>query len=419
LTTVNIRFNARNQFLPYINRTERWAAVVAHRRAGKTVACIMDLIIRALANTQREPRYAYIAPTYTQAKDVAWAYLKEYTAAIPGIEKSESELFVTLPTNGARIRLYGADNYDRLRGLYHDGVVIDEAGDHDPRAWPEVIRPTLSDRKGWATFIGTPKGDNDFHAIFERSRSEDDWFSGELKASVTKLIDDEELADARRTLTPEQYAQEYECSFNAAVLGAYYGRDMELAESEERITRVPHDRAADTYASWDLGIGDSTAIWIFQIVGKEWHWLKYYENSSQRLDHYVDWIKSLPFAVHKHFLPHDAEARELQTGNSRVEFLTQRGLNCEVVPRHNVDDRINAARVKFNRFFFDKQGCEAGIKALRMYRAEYDDKHKTLKPRPLHDWASHGADAFGGGVMGGEEKRMKPVTPKRNMSWVV
>jgi phage terminase large subunit len=419
LTTVNIRFNARNQFLPYINRTQRWAAVVAHRRAGKTVACIMDLIIRALANTQREPRYAYIAPTYTQAKDVAWAYLKEYTSAIPGIEKSESELFVTLPTNGARIRLYGADNYDRLRGLYHDGVVIDEAGDHDPRAWPEVIRPTLSDRKGWATFIGTPKGDNDFHAIFERSRSEDDWFSGELKASVTKLIDDEELADARRTLTPEQYAQEYECSFNAAVLGAYYGRDMELAESEERITRVPHDRAADTYASWDLGIGDSTAIWIFQVVGKEWHWLKYYENSSQRLDHYVDWIKSLPFAVHKHFLPHDAEARELQTGNSRVEFLTQRGLNCEVVPRHNVDDRINAARVKFNRFFFDKQGCEAGIKALRMYRAEYDDKHKTLKPRPLHDWASHGADAFGGGVMGGEEKRMKPAIPKRNMSWVV
>jgi phage terminase large subunit len=419
LTTVNLHINARNQFLPYMNRDKRWAAVVAHRRAGKTVACIQDLIKRAIENKQREPRYAYIAPTYTQAKDVAWAYLKEYTADIPGIEKSESELSVVLPHNKARIRLYGAENYDRLRGLYHDGVVIDEAGDHDPRAWPEVIRPTLSDRKGWATFIGTPKGDNDFHTIFERSRKEDDWFSAELKASVTKLIDDEELADARRTLTPEQYAQEYECSFNAAVLGAYYGRDMELAESEQRITRVPHDRAADTYATWDLGIGDSTAIWVFQIVGKEWHWLRYYENSSERLDHYVDWIKSLPFGVHRHFLPHDAEARELQTGNSRVEFLTERKLNCEVVPRHNVDDRINAARVKFNRFWFDKQGCEAGIRALRMYRAEYDDKHKTLKPRPLHDWASHGADAFGVGVMGAEEPKQKTARPVPNNNWVV
>jgi phage terminase large subunit len=416
---VNLKFIPRPQFLPYLERTQRWAAVVAHRRAGKTVACIMDLIKRASEHKAREPRYAYIAPTYTQAKDVAWAYLKEYTAQIPGIEKSESELFVALPSNGARIRLYGADNYDRLRGLYHDGVVIDEAGDHDPRAWPEVIRPTLSDRKGWATFIGTPKGDNDFHTIFERARKEDDWFSAELKASLTGLIDDEELADARRTLTPEQYAQEYECSFNAAILGAYYGRDMEQAEAEKRIDRVMHDRAADTYATWDLGIGDSTAIWVFQIVGKEWHWLRYYENSSQRLDHYVDWVKALPFTVHKHFLPHDAEARELQTGKNRVEFLTERKLNCEVVPRHNVDDRINAARIKFNRFFFDKDGCETGIKALRMYRAEYDDKHKTLKPRPLHDWASHGADAFGVGVMGAEEKKMKADTPKRNMSWVV
>jgi hypothetical protein len=419
LTTVNLHFAARDQFLPYLNRGQRWAAVVAHRRAGKTVACIMDLVKRAIENKAREPRYAYIAPTYIQAKDVAWTYLKEYTAAIPGVEKSESELSVILPHNKARIRLYGADNYDRLRGLYHDGVVIDEAGDHDPRAWPEVIRPTLSDRQGWATFIGTPKGDNDFHTIFERSRKEEDWFSAELKASKTGLIAESELEDAKRTLTPEQYAQEYECSFNAAILGAYYGREMELAEAEERIGKVPHDRAADTYASWDLGIGDSTAIWIFQVVGKEWHWLRYYENSSQRLDHYVDWVKSLPFTVHKHFLPHDAEARELQTGNSRIEFLESRQFNCEVVPRHNVEDRINAARVKFNRFYFDEKGCGAGVKVLRMYRAEYDDKHKTLKPRPLHDWASHGADAFGCGVMGAEEKKMTVSYALPDNKWVV
>jgi phage terminase large subunit len=419
MTTVEIEIKARKHFVPYLTRSQRWAAVVAHRRAGKTVACVMDLVKRSIDHRGREPRFAYIAPTYGQAKDVAWAYLKEYVSSIPGIQTSESELSVTLPHNKARIRLYGAENYDRLRGLYHDGVIIDEAGDIDPRAWPEVIRPTLSDRKGWATFIGTPKGDNDFHAIFERSRKEDDWFSAELKASATKLIDDEELSDARRTLTPEQYAQEYECSFNAAVLGAYYGRDMEQAQAEGRIGKVPHDRAADTYASWDLGIGDSTAIWVFQIIAREWHFIRYYENSSQRLDHYVDWIKALPFGIVKHLLPHDAEARELQTGNSRVEFLEERGLSCDVVPRHNVDDRIAAARLRFNRFWFDEKGCEAGIKALRMYRADYDEKRKTLKPIPLHDWASHGSDAFGVGVMGVDDKPKRAPAPKPNNNWIV
>lgn len=419
MTQLNLHFVARNQFVPYLDRKERWGCIVAHRRAGKTVCCIMDLIKRAIEHKGREPRFAYVAPTYTQAKDVAWSYLKEYTSAIPGVEKSESELSVTLPHNKARIRLYGAENYDRLRGLYHDGVIIDEAGDIDPRAWPEVIRPTLSDRRGWATFIGTPKGDNDFHAIYERSRKEPDWFSAELKASETKLIADEELDDARRTLTPEQYAQEYECSFTAAILGAYYGKEMELAVAEKRIGRVPHDRASDTFACWDLGIGDSTAIWVFQIIGKEWHWLRYYENSSQRLDHYVDWVKALPFGVHRHYLPHDAEARELQTGNSRTEFLSERGLNCEIVPRHNVDDRINAARVKFNRFWFDENGCEAGIKALRMYRADYDDKLKTLKNKPLHDWASHGSDAFGVGVMGGVEPKPAFTVVSAPKNWVV
>lgn len=419
MTTVNIRFVARPQFVPYLNRSERWSAVVAHRRAGKTVGCIMDLIAKAIKHKGREPRFAYIAPTYQQAKDVAWSYLKEYTQAIPGMEKSESELTVTFPHNKARIRLYGAENYDRLRGLYLDGCVIDEAGDIDPRAFPEVIRPALSDRRGWATFIGTPKGRNEFHRIFERSKKEDDWFSQELKASQTKLIPDEELADARRTLTPEQYAQEYECSFNAAIVGAYYGKDMDMAEMEGRVGRVPHDRAADTFASWDLGIGDSTAIWIFQIVGKEWHWLRYYEASGQALDHYVDWIKALPFAVHKHYLPHDAEARELQTGNSRIEFLEARKFNCEVVPRHNVDDGINAGRVKFNRFWFDRGGCGAGLDALRMYRAEYDDKNRTLKQRPLHDWASHGADALRCGVMGAQENQMAAPHVEPETEWIV
>lgn len=414
---VNLHLAARDQFVPYINREERWASVVAHRRAGKTVACIMDLIKKAVEHTGREPRFAYIAPTYQQAKDVAWSYLKDYTNAIPGMAKSESELTVTFPHNGARIRLYGAENYDRIRGLYLDGVVIDESGDIDPRAWPEVIRPALSDRRGWATFIGTPKGRNAFHKVYTAATKDPDWYTAELKASTTGILDSEELDSARKMLTPEQYAQEYECSFDAAIVGAYYGREMAQALEDGRITNVPLDRSADVYASWDLGIADSMSIWVFQVVGKEWHWLDYYENAGQALDHYVDWIKALPYTVHEHYLPHDGEARELQTGKSRKEFLEERGFNVEIVPRHEPMDGIDAARTRFNRFWFDAKKCERGIDCLRMYRADYDDKNQVLRPRPLHDWASHGADAFRCGVMGGNEPRAVEL-PQIDTDWV-
>jgi phage terminase large subunit len=414
---VNLNLQARDQFVPYLSRAERWASVVAHRRAGKTVACIMDLIKKAVEHKGREPRFAYIAPTYTQAKDVAWSYLREYTAAIPGMEKSESELSVTFPHNKARIRLYGAENYDRIRGLYLDGVVIDESGDIDPRAWPEVIRPALSDRKGWATFIGTPKGRNAFYDMHKHAKASDDWYSDELRASKTGIIDKAELEDARRTMTAEQFAQEYECSFEAAIVGAFYAREMVLAEQEKRIGSVPHERSADVFASWDLGIGDAMAIWVGQIVGREWHWINYYENTGFALDHYVDWIKGLPYKVHQHFLPHDGEARELQTGKSRKQFLEDRDFNVSIVPRHEPMDGIDAARVRFNRMWFDETKCARGIDCLRMYRSEFDDKNQVLRQRPLHDWASHGADAFRCGVMGAEESVTRDL-PQVENDWV-
>lgn len=378
----------------------------------------MDLIINAIEHKGREPRFAYVAPTYSQAKDVAWSYLKEYTQAIPNIKTSESELSITFPHNGARIRLYGAENYDRLRGLYLDGVIIDEAGDIDPRVWPEVVRPALSDRKGWATFIGTPKGRNDFYRIFEAASKSDDWFTARLRASETGLIDAIELADAQRSMTSEAYEQEYETSFDAAVKGAFYAKEMAQADTETRITRVTHDKAADVFAAWDLGIGDMMAIWLFQIVGKEWHFLRYYENNGFGLDHYVDWIKGQPFMVHEHLLPHDAEARELQTGKSRKQFLDNRGLRCRIVPRHNVDDGINAVRMMLNKSWFDTDNCERGIDCLRMYRSEFDEKHQTLKPRPMHDWSSHGADAFRCAVMGGQEPTKGPRRKRsKEVNW--
>lgn len=398
MATVTIPYSPRAQFDSYHDRRDRFAKIVAHRRFGKTVGCINDLIKAALTNTRHipPPRYGYLAPTYAQAKDVAWGYLKYFSQPIPNIQLSESELWVEYP-NGARIRLYGADNYDRMRGLYFDGVVIDEPAQIDPRAWPEVIRPTLTDYQGWATFIGTPKGRDWFYRI-DRADSGDelpDWFRLNLKASETGIVSESELHSLRAGLSDEQYAQEFECSFEAAVVGAYYGRLMQQAEADKRISNIPYEPTALVYTAWDLGVRDLTAIWFAQVVGREIRLIDYYEASGVDLGHYVREIMSKSYLYAGHIVPHDAQAKELGTGKSRLEVLESLGLKgLTIAPMHRVEDGINGVRTIVPRCWFDAAKCARGVDALKLYRAEFDDRLMTLKPRPLHDWTSHAADAF-------------------------
>jgi phage terminase large subunit len=277
----------RRVFVPYHMRTQRWTAMAAHRRAGKTVACINDLMARALTCRRQDPPplYAYVAPYLAQAKEIAWGYLVAATEPARK-NKNESELWVEL-INGARIRLHGADNPDRLRGAYLDGVVLDEFADMRPSVWGEVIRPMLADYGGWATFIGTPKG---------RTRSTPSWSGRRARrtgstprcgparrASCRKASS----TTPRRDMTPEQYAQEFECSFDAAILGAYYGKEIAAAERAGRITAVPVDAALPVHTAWDLGIGDATAIWFFQVARDGVRVVDFYENHGQGLPHYA------------------------------------------------------------------------------------------------------------------------------------
>ena len=393
ISRVSTGYEARRQFAPFHKRTQRFASIVAHRRAGKTVACINDLIDSALVCAKPEPRFAYVAPFYAQAKDVAWSYLKRFTSPIPGTTANESELRVDLP-NGGRIRLYGADNYDRMRGGYLDGVVLDEYADMDPRAWSEVIGPMLADRKGWAAFIGTPKGRNAFCEVHERALTDPEWFALMLKASETGLIDADELSRWRREMTEEQYAQEFECSFQAALLGAYYGKEMSRAEADKRICGVPYDPAALVHTAWDLGIDDSTAIWFAQVVGKEVHIIDYYEASGEALQHYAGLLNSKPYSYGDHWFPHDAEAKELGTGKTRTETLASLGVKAKIVKMQAVEDGINAVRMLLPKCWFEAEKCKRGLEALRQYQREFDEKLKTFRSRPRHDWASHAADAF-------------------------
>ncbi len=411
---VRLAYKPRPYFKPFHDRKQRFACIVAHRRAGKTVACINDLQRHAVTNEFDRSLYSYIAPTYSQAKSTVWDYLKD--AAAPyfalGAKPNESELKVTYP-NGAVVRLFGADNYLSLLGMRQDGVVLDEYADIDPRAWTQVVRPSLSDRRGFATFIGTSRGHNHFYERYREAVSRpDEWYSARLKASElvpeygAKLpaqvcIDEgwltpEEMEAARRDMPDNLYQQEFECDFEAAVTGAYYGKLMAAAASEGRITAVPFDPAHQVYTAWDIGGDrDATAIWFAQLIGRQICLIDYMENVGSDSSPYVASVLGRPYSYAQHFVPHDAGPNRIGIDKSYKDFLETHGLrNVTVLPAGVREHGINSVRLLIPRCVFDERKCERGIEALRMYQTEWDDKNKVFKATPKHDWASHGADAF-------------------------
>lgn len=386
----------------------RFNVLVCHRRFGKTVLAINETVDQGLRCTLKNPQYAYIAPTYGQAKRVAWDMLKEAVKNIPGSVANEAELRVDIPRPalGDRVRfmLLGAENPGTLRGVYLDGVVLDEFAEMDPVIWSQVLRPALSDRLGWAIFIGTPKGQNGFFDIYQFAVQGDpekgiaaptDWFAAVYKAKDTGVIPVSELEAAKAIMSPEEYEQEYECSFSAALVGAYLGKHMQEAEDEKRICGVPYDPSCVVDTFWDLGIDDTTVVWFMQRVGKELHWIDYMEMSGEGLDYYANELTKRKYKYGHHYLPHDANARELGTGKTRVETFRSLGVQgIEVVERQSVEDGINAMRMMIPMSWFDSTKCARGIIALKSYERKWDSKNKIYMQRPLHNWASHAADAF-------------------------
>lgn len=392
-TTVSIQYNPRHQFLPFHDRDQRWSCIVAHRRAGKTVATINDTVTRALYTKKPNARYSYVAPYYSQAKTIAWDYLRRSTQNI-AIKQKESELSVTLP-NEAVIRLFGADNPDALRGTYHDGCVMDEYGDMKPSVWSKIILPALADRRGWATFIGTPKGKNHFYKIRERARTDPRWFYVELKASQTGIIDEEELTELRENMDEDEYAQEFECSFDAALKGAIYGKEMRLAEEELRISsnfKADPDLPVDH--AFDLGYTDDTATWGWQMAPDGYVLVSGYHNSFQATDHYIEWLFGRPYQVGDVWLPHDAKAKSLQTGKSIVEQFLESGITPRIVPSLSLKDGISATRKILRYCRFSLPDCYDGVEALKQYQRVFDEITKAYQQRPKHDWTSHYSDAF-------------------------
>lgn len=371
---------------------KRWNVLVAHRRFGKTCLVLNELIKKCMLNSLDSPRYGYIAPTYRMAKQAAWSYLMDYTMTIPDVKYHETELRVDLPGK-RRIQCFGADAYQNLRGMRFDGIVVDEIALMPPAIW-EVLRPALADRKGWLIAIGTPAGHNAFFDLYDNARNSKDWYSAIFKASETNIIDDEELEGSKKLMSPEQFEQEFECSFDAGVLGGIYTRAISDITEKEQITNIEYDTKYEVNTYWDLGIGDATSIWFAQNVGNRIHLIEYYENSGQSLEHYAKYLGSKDYKYGDHYGPHDLKVRELGSGKSRNEIASNLGLYFTIVPKLSIEDGINAARMILPRCWFDRDKCQLGLEALRQYSWERNDKTGQMKNKPKHSWASHAADAF-------------------------
>lgn len=307
------------------------------------------------------------------------------------------------------LQSFNAGNIKSLEG--YDVAWLEEAQNISHASW-RILRPTIRKPGSEIWSSWNPRFRTDAIDMFFRGRNPPDnaivvkanWQDNPF---LPEVLYEEMMYDYSNDAAMAEHV--WGGGYEIITTGSYYGKLIAQAEVEGRITFVPHDKSTKTFAGWDLGIGDSTAIWVFQIVGLEWHFLKYYENKDEDLAHYVDWINKLPYNIDLHILPHDAEARELQTGFTRTVFLEKRGCKCHVLPKGNDEDGVNAVRGILPASFFDIDGCEPGLNCLRMYHAVFDEVLQVQKTKPLHDWSSHGAKAFeyasvGGLIVGGANK---------------
>lgn len=392
------------------NRLKQQNIVVFHRRGGKTVFAVNEIIDKAIRFNKmcpktgqplKNPQFAFVAPTIGQVEKIAWQYFKDYLSSVPDVKFNETKKTIKFPhpRGTCTIYLFGAENFDTIRGIYLDGYVLDEYADMHPDVRDKVFLPMLSDRDGWEMVIGTPKGENAFKALYDEALSNpEEWTHCLCRASETGILAEEVLAKLKRTMSDEAYRQEYECDFNAAPSGKYYQRYIDDARAAGRICRGTYDPSAMVSTFWDIGHGDSTAIWFVQEVGREIRVVRYIEDHGKGLEYYVQELERLPYHYNEHVFPHDLEHHELSSGRTRRQYLVDHGLDDNsivVVPKSmNVNEDIHVVRTVIPKCWFDSVNCFEGLKALSGYERKWDSKEKVYKDKPNHNWASHGADAF-------------------------
>jgi len=405
------------RFAAFHARTQRRAFLVCHRRAGKTEAAIYDMVWRALKLTNNwqatrpnaPPLFAYVAPLRKQAESVVWRRLKLAVRNIPGVKVYESKLQVILP-GGAEITLYGADNPDALRGNYLDGVILDEYSDVKANVFSEIIRPMLADYKGWVVFTGTPKGKgNHFYTLFKQASNDSgkNWFYVMLKASESGILDPAEIEDMRLDMDEYEQAQELECSFEAALKGSYFGKNVAELYATQQIlpgtdSRVQHDPTEQVHLAMDIGFDDATSIWFWQVVNGAVRVIDYWEERERDADDVVQMLdlRYDPNMYGTWWLPHDADHKTFRSKKSVINVLREYDAPVRVVPNPDQGNRVfhgvNNVRKVLRTYpiMFNADKCARGLESLKNYSRTFDREANVYSDTPKHDQWSHGADGF-------------------------
>lgn len=397
---VVIPYKPRQWTLQHLhNRQERWIVLVVHRRAGKSTAALNHLQRDALKTPNS--KYAYICPTYRQAKAVAWDIIKNAARPIPGIQFNEVELTVKYP-NGSKLSLYGADNPDSLRGLGLWGVVFDEYSQQPSNIFTEVIRPALADHQGYAIWIGTPKGRNEFYRLYKKLDSENkpiqnqkEWHCVLLTVDDTKIIPPKELESSRATMSRDEFQQEWYCSFDAAIKGAIYAQELSEARAEGRIGILSYDKALKVYTTWDRGVGKNLVIGFYQRAFGQLRKIDTWQGQDgDGLPEAIKALQNKPYIYGKHFGPHDIKATDAGTGKTFEEQARALGITFTEIPDIGVEEGITAGQIAFSHLFIDERKNQLWLDAIGQYRREWDEKKGMFKDAPYHDWTSHFADEY-------------------------
>lgn len=392
------------------NRGIKRAIEIAHRRWGKDDVFLHHTAIEA---HKRPATYWHALPEYAQARKAIWTAVNPRTGrrrideAFPRELRestNDNEMFIRF-RNGSTWQVIGSDRYNSLVGAGVAGVTFSEWALCNPSAWG-YIRPMVEENDGWAAFITTPRGRNHAKAMYEMAKDNPRWFAEISSIHDTGALSqaqlDESIAEYSALYGEDigraQFEQEYECSFNAAILGAFYAREMAALRREGRVADIEPAAGRPVHRAWDIGVRDDTSIWWFQVVGAQVFVLDCYTASGAGLDHYAGIVEQRR-ADHGwrdgiDFVPHDAKVKEWGTGRTRVETMRSYGLNPELVPDAGKLDGINAARQTLARCVFHPRCEEVGLPALEQYRREWDDDKKAFKASEVHDWTSHLADAF-------------------------
>lgn len=411
----------------YLENGGKRAIGIWHRRAGKD-----DVLLNrtAVAAFERPAAYWTALPEYAQARKALWTAVDPHTGkrridqAFPRELRestNEQEMFIRF-VNGSTWQLIGSDRYDSLVGSGVAGVTFSEFALANPSAWG-YIRPMLEENNGWAAFITTPRGNNHAKSLYDLAKADPRWFAQVLSVHDTGALTQAQLDESLKEYQAlygidfglAMFEQEYLCSFAGAMVGAYWGAEVNKAEREGRIREFEIDEAHQVHTAWDLGKAVNNPIWCFQVIDGQPRIVDFYQPESEDLADWVKWLDDKGYDG-TDYVPHDIIATEWGSKRTRLETLQAMGRRPKRLPMVSVADGLQAGRATINAALFrDTERVNAGIEGLRNYRRDWDDERKTFRETPVKDWAEHIGSAFRYLGLAWKEvvpKAEKPAQPK-------